>query len=85
MKVIHLDSAYREWLNLNSALVFDGDLNETFIGLTHEESIFFAEMSQTALQPVDMRTVAELKRFIELHERHQSTLAFQRKARSLGN
>ena len=85
MKVIDLDSAYREWLNLNSALGFDGELNERFIGLTHNESIFFAEMSKTALQPLDLRTVAELKRFIELHERHERTLAFQHKASSLKN
>jgi hypothetical protein len=85
VKLIDLDSTYREWLNFNSALVFDGDLNERFIGLTHTESIFFAEMSTAALQPVDIRTVAELKRFIELHELHEHSLAFQRKTRSLEN
>jgi hypothetical protein len=84
LKVIDLDSTYREWLNFNYALGFDEDLNEKFIGLTHDESIFFAEILQTALQPLDSRTLDELKRFIELQERHARTLAFQRKARSLG-
>lgn len=83
MKILDLDSNYRQWLNLNAALGFDGDLNEKFIGLTHNESIFFAEILKTALQPLVLRTVAELKRFIELHERHERTLAFQRKALSL--
>jgi hypothetical protein len=83
MKVLHLDSVYRQWLNLNEALSFDGDLNEKFIGLTHNESIFFAEMLKTALQPLDLRTVDELKRFIELQERHECTLALQRKASRL--
>ena len=83
MKVLHLDSVYRQWLNLNEALSFDGDLNEKFIGLTHNESIFFAEILKTALQPLDLRTVDELKRFIELQERHERTLALQRKASRL--
>ena len=83
MKVLHLDSVYRQWLNLNEALSFDGDLNEKFIGLTHNESIFFAEILKTALQPLDLRTVDELKRFMELQERHERTLALQRKASRL--
>ena len=78
MKLMDLKSAHRRWLNLNAALDFDKDLNEKLVGLTHNESIFFVEMIKDTFGNLELRNVDELERFIELHERHERTLAFQR-------
>ena len=76
-----LDSSYRCWLISRAAIDFDRHLNEKLVGLTHDESIFFVEISKVALSPLKTWSVDELKRFIELYDRHERILAFQRKAR----
>jgi hypothetical protein len=75
-----LDSTYRHWLNSKDALGLDSKLNEKFVGLTHEESVFFAEISSDPLAPFDLWDPDELARFLRLYERHEITLAFQRAA-----
>jgi hypothetical protein len=82
MKLLLLDSSYRRWLNLKSALALNGNLDEKFIGLTHDESIFFAEVSNSPLAPFELWDEEVLKRFLRLHERHELTLAFRRAAHS---
>jgi hypothetical protein len=82
MKFMDLDATYRKWLISNAALDFDKDLNEKFVGLTYEESIFFAEISRTALPPKG-QNADELERFIELHERHECAIAFSVKHASI--
>jgi hypothetical protein len=71
MQLLILDETYRRWLYSKAALGFDRDLNEKFIGLTHNESIFFAQMLKVPLPPLGSLTVDELQRFVNLHERHQ--------------
>jgi hypothetical protein len=80
MKLLLLDATHRRWLNSKSALALDGNLNEKFIGLTHNESVFFAEVSSAPLAPLGLWDVEALKRFLRLHERHELTLAYQRVA-----
>jgi hypothetical protein len=77
MKLLKLDSIYRSWLNSRSALALDSELNEKFIGLTHIESISYAEMTSEPLRAFDLWDVDELARFLELHERHELLLAFR--------
>jgi hypothetical protein len=74
MKLLSLDPTYRIWLNKKSALTFDGNLNERFLGLTHDESIFFAYISSVALQPGMSLEPKEVENFLKLHERHELTL-----------
>jgi hypothetical protein len=71
MQLLILEATYRRWLYSKAALGFDRDLNEKFIGLTHNESIFFAQMSKVPLLPLGSLTLDELERFVNLDERHQ--------------
>jgi hypothetical protein len=71
MQLLILEATYRRWLYSRAALGFDRDLNEKFIGLTHNESIFFAQMSKVPLPTLGSLTVDELECFVSLHERHQ--------------
>jgi hypothetical protein len=82
MKLLPLESTYRGWLNSRAALAFDSDLNEKFIGLTHSESLFFAEMSRGPLLPLESRDVEDLERFIWLYNRHEFTLALHHNTHS---
>jgi len=75
MRLLPLESSYRCWLNSRAALAFDSNLSERFIGLTHDESMFFAEMSRSSLAPLESRDVGELERFIHLHACHERALA----------
>jgi hypothetical protein len=77
MKLLSLDSTYRLWLNKKSALAFDSNLNEKFIGLTHDESVFFAYVSAVALQPDTSWETKELETFLKLHARHELSLNFK--------
>jgi hypothetical protein len=77
MKILQLDPTYRTWLNARSALALDGDLNEKFTGLTHIDSIFYAEMTNEPLRDFDTWDVETLSRFLALYERHQLAVAFQ--------
>ncbi len=80
MKILNLSFIQRRCLNWKNALNFDTDLNEKLMGLTHEESDFFVEMSEAAFGSLELRHADELKRFLELYERHERALDFQRKA-----
>jgi hypothetical protein len=85
MKLLLLDSSYRSWRNSKSALVLDGNLDEKLIGLTHDESVFFAEVSNSPLAPFELWDEEVLKWFLRLHERHELTLAFRRAAHSFNS
>jgi hypothetical protein len=82
MKILMLDLLYRSWLNSKFALMLDEDHNEKFVGLTHSESIFYAKMSNLPCPSFDQWDVDVLTLFLDLHEKHQLTLAFQIAARS---
>jgi hypothetical protein len=82
MKILMLDPLYRSWLNSKCALTLDEDHNERFVGLTHSESVFYAKMSNLPCPSLDLWEVDVLTLFLDLHERHQLTLAFQIAARS---
>jgi hypothetical protein len=82
MKILMLDPLYRSWLNSKCALTLDEDHNERFVGLTHSESIFYAKMSNLPCPMLDLWDVDVLTLFLDLHEKHQLTLAFQIAARS---
>lgn len=77
MKLLSLNPGYRYWLNARCALTFDSDLDEIFLGLTHNDSVFYAEMSELPLTAAKLAEVAELTRFLALHERHELALAFR--------
>jgi hypothetical protein len=77
MKLLQLDSIYRSWLNARSALALDSELNEKFTGLTHIDSISYAEMTSEPIQSFDLWDVDKLSHFLHLHERHELCLAFQ--------
>lgn len=77
MKLLSIDETYRRWLNSRSALAFDNDLNEILVGLTHSESIFFAELSSPPGLVFDAIGADGINRFLDLHERHELTLAFR--------
>lgn len=77
MKLLSLDSTYRTWLEARLALSFDEDLNEKFIGLTHDESVFFAEMSSPPFMLFDDWPLEVLTRFLAMHERHELILEYR--------
>jgi hypothetical protein len=77
MKILPMDPTYRHWLISKAALAFDSQLNEHLIGLTHNESAFFVEMSKDPLAPLASRDVNELERYLSLYERHSLALALQ--------
>jgi hypothetical protein len=81
MKLLLLETTYRRWLSSKDALALDSNLNEKFIGLTHDESVFFAKMSSVPLAPFELWDLDELERFLGLYKRHELTRAFQRLAR----
>lgn len=76
MQLLSLDSTYRRWLYSRCALAFDGDLDEIFVGLTHSESVFFAELSSPPGLVFDAIGADGITRFLALHERHELALAF---------
>jgi hypothetical protein len=82
MKLIPLEWFYRSWLVSRHALTLDQDHNERFVGLTHCESLLYAKMSNPPFISFDRWEVDELKRFLELHERHEVTLMFRAAARN---
>lgn len=77
MKLLSLDTTYRRWLYSRNALTFDYDLNEVFVGLTLDDSIDYAENSESPLTASRLVDVDELIRFLALHERHELALAFR--------
>jgi hypothetical protein len=74
MELLPLDSTYRGWLISKAALAFDSELNEKFIGLTHDESVFFAEMCKSPMVPLELRDTDKLEHFLQLHLRHELML-----------
>lgn len=81
MKILKLDSLYRSWLTERGALGLGTDLNEKFKGLTHEESVFYAEVTSEPFGNWEDWDEEEIHRFLELHEHHQLVLDFQMAAR----
>lgn len=77
MKLLPLEPSYRGWLTARSALGLDSDLNEKFVGLTHLESLFYADITNGLLTSLDVLDETVLTRFLELHERHELIVAFQ--------
>jgi hypothetical protein len=77
MKLLSLDPIYRIWLNKKSALTFDSNLNEMFLGLTHDESIFFAYISSVALRPGMSWETGDVETFLRLHQRHELSLNYK--------
>jgi hypothetical protein len=80
MQLLTLEATYRCWLNSRTALSFDRDLNEKFLGLTHSESVFFAKISKIVFVPLGSLTLDELEHFINLYERHERILNFSRES-----
>lgn len=78
MKILTLDPAYRYWLNARSALRIDSGLNENFAGLTHDDSVFFAEMTSEPLTTFNLWDMNTISRFLRLYERHELVLDFHK-------
>lgn len=70
MTLLALDSTRRDWLIKRQSLAFDDEQNEIFLGLTHEESLFFAAAEHLAMGRQN-RSDEDLLRFLALFDRHE--------------
>jgi hypothetical protein len=75
MKILQLEDSHRAWLNSKGALEIDANLDEKFVGLTHAESVIYATRTTPPIQPLDLWSADELIETLDLHARHELTLA----------
>lgn len=85
MELLLIDIDYRRWLTKRHDIGFDSDFKERLAGLTHDESLFYIKNFALFAVAWSALSDADIQKFLELHERHQSSFEFkgnQRRFRS---